>query len=167
MTRINICHPSFLTDQHLMAEYREINMVAPSMLRSLTTRRPILGTPEYTLNAGHVKFFYDKGLFLQQRFDDLVKELKLRDYAIDDNRLFNNSPWDSHPHFNLPWMPTKAELKTNLARIHQRVHLKVHWYRYYGNALADDSVWLLDVDQLFCDDVLETMLYRPSYSQYP
>ena len=35
MTRINLVPPSELTDQHLIAEYREIFMVAGSLRRTL------------------------------------------------------------------------------------------------------------------------------------
>ena len=35
MTRINLIHPSELTDQHLFAEFREIKMIPKSLRRSL------------------------------------------------------------------------------------------------------------------------------------
>ena len=38
MTRINIISPSELTDQHLVAEYREIFMVGSSLQRSLKSK---------------------------------------------------------------------------------------------------------------------------------
>ena len=38
MTRINIVEPSELTDQHLIAEYREIFMVAGSLRRTLVSK---------------------------------------------------------------------------------------------------------------------------------
>ena len=69
MTRINIVHPSELTDQHLIAEYREIFMVGSSLQRSIKSKNwnpkdiPI----KFTLNTGHVKFFYDKGKYLFKR----------------------------------------------------------------------------------------------------
>ena len=62
MTRINIIEPSELTDQHLIAEYREIFMVGSSLQRSLKSKNwnpkdiPI----KFTLNTGHVKFFMIK-----------------------------------------------------------------------------------------------------------
>ena len=56
MTRINIVEPSELTDQHLIAEYREITMVPGSLKRTLVSK---IGYKEskvpkkYTLNTGH------------------------------------------------------------------------------------------------------------------
>ena len=38
MTRINIVEPSELTDQHLIAEYREIFMIAGSLKRTLKSK---------------------------------------------------------------------------------------------------------------------------------
>ena len=38
MTRINIVHPSELTDQHLIAEYREITMVPAALKRTLNSK---------------------------------------------------------------------------------------------------------------------------------
>ena len=62
MTRINAVHPTVLTDQHLMAEYRELTMVMGSLKRSLNSKNGLPPIPEkYTLNAGHVTFFYNKG----------------------------------------------------------------------------------------------------------
>ena len=44
MTRINLVPPSELTDQHLIAEYREIFMVAGSLRRTLLSKDAISGS---------------------------------------------------------------------------------------------------------------------------
>ena len=70
MTRINLVPPEELSDQHLVAEYREIFMVGSSLQRSLRppnwekTKESI--PKKFTLNKGHVKFFYDKGKYLSK-----------------------------------------------------------------------------------------------------
>ena len=67
MTRINIIDPAELTDQHLIAEYREITMVPGSLNRTLNSK---IGYKEskvpkrYTLNGGHVYFFWPSRLLL-------------------------------------------------------------------------------------------------------
>ena len=64
MTRINLVEPSELTDQHLIAEYREIFMVGGSLKRTLVSKvgyREDRVPKRYTLNTGHVYFFYNKG----------------------------------------------------------------------------------------------------------
>ena len=74
MTRINAnIPPSELKRMHLVAELREITMVPASLRRSLRSKsvnQVIRSIPDkFTLNSGHVKFFYDKLEFLKQRFD--------------------------------------------------------------------------------------------------
>ena len=65
MTRINLVPPEELSDQHLVAEYREIFMVGSSLQRSLgspnweKTKKSI--PKQFTLNKGHVKFFLRQG----------------------------------------------------------------------------------------------------------
>ena len=56
MTRINIISPSELTDQHLIAEYREIFMVAGSLKRTLISKSGFVESKvpkNFTLNNGH------------------------------------------------------------------------------------------------------------------
>lgn len=69
MTRINAgVHPNTLHRLHLIAEYRELPMVAASLRRSLrtkTTDEILKSIPEkFTLGRGHVLFFYDKMRYL-------------------------------------------------------------------------------------------------------
>jgi len=86
MTRINSdIDPKQLMDQHLMAEYRELPMVLSSLRRSLRTQseREILKKipPRFTLNKGHVLFFYNKLTFLKDRYTRIVDELLNRGYT--------------------------------------------------------------------------------------
>ena len=82
MTRINILPPSELTDQHLIAEYREIFMVGSALQRSLRSpnwKKIEENLPkEFKLNTGHVKFFYNKGKYLHKRYLNLIAEMKSR-----------------------------------------------------------------------------------------
>ena len=62
MTRINLVEPSELTDQHLIAEYREITMVPGSLKRTLVSKSGYQEKKvpkKFTLNGGHVYFFYN------------------------------------------------------------------------------------------------------------
>ena len=71
MTRINIIAVSELTDQHLIAEYREITMVPAALKRTLNSKAGFSKNKipdKFTLNRGHVYFFYDKGLYLDKRY---------------------------------------------------------------------------------------------------
>ena len=79
MTRINLVSPSELSDQHLVAEYREIFMVGSALQRSMKSKsweKTIENIPkEFTLNKGHVTFFYNKGKYLEKRYHKIVKEM--------------------------------------------------------------------------------------------
>lgn len=90
MTRINAAiKPSELSDKHLLAEYREISRV-PNLAKNWLNRKDKL--PEnFTLNSGHVKFFYDKIKYLHIRFLRLKDELIDREYElnIDDSRFID------------------------------------------------------------------------------
>ena len=76
MTRINIIPVSELTDQHLIAEYREITMIPAALTRTLNSKSGFIKKKipdRFTLNTGHVYFFYDKGLYLYNRYDNIVR----------------------------------------------------------------------------------------------
>lgn len=81
MTRINIIPVKFLTDQHLLAEYREITRV--SKLARTPKQNETFPT-EYRLGTGHVKFFYNKGAYLQRRTAELYQECCERDFDVQE-----------------------------------------------------------------------------------
>ena len=91
MARINIIPPQELTDQHLIAEYREITMIPGSLNRTLNSKvgfkKERVGKV-FTLNRGHVYFFYDKGKYLNKRYDELVLEMIDRGFNPNPNRKF-------------------------------------------------------------------------------
>jgi deoxyribonuclease (pyrimidine dimer) len=134
MTRINLVPPSELADQHLFAEFREIKMVPKALNRSIKahgvtkvlTRIP----PHFTLNKGHVSFFYDKGLYLTRRYQDIRNELDARgiqynkDSQIDPDGVWQNPVWMND------YAPTHDALALVRARIADRISQKPEWYRY-------------------------------------
>jgi len=130
MTRINIISPSELTDQHLIAEYREITMVPAALNRTLRSKAGFNKdriSKKYTLNTGHVYFFYDKGLYLNKRYDELVEEMENRGFIVDYTRKF---PKDVFPKelYN-DWMPTLEDQKIIRKRIAEKIAMKPKWYR--------------------------------------
>lgn len=134
MTRINTIKVKDLLDQHLMAEYREMPMVAGSLNRSLSSKRGVVGIPtNYTLNAGHVKFFYNKKQFLYTRYHELIKELQLRGYSLDPNRESNFHVFDGLE--QVSWNPTSLDHLINIERICTRVLEKPNFYRMKGSVI--------------------------------
>lgn len=131
MTRINAgIAPNELHRRHLIAEYRELPMVPAALRRSLRSAEPatILARipPAFTLNKGHVTFFYNKLAYLQARYDDLVHEMRERGYSPDNFRPtgFDDLPRDF---FGL-WQETPEARRLVQERIALRQAEKPHLY---------------------------------------
>lgn len=136
MTRINVIHPTELTDQHLMAEYRELPMVMGSLRRSLIAKNGLPKSGDkYTLNAGHVKFFYPRGKFLHKRYLMLIAELTNRGYKLDPNRKADFQVFIDNNLYN-DWTPDAHAHMINQERIQERIAKQPTWYRYYGKPLT-------------------------------
>lgn len=143
MTRINLVYAKDLADQHLFAEWREIKMIVPAAKKSLLAK-PVVKiyeniSPRYTLNTGHVTFFYNKLPFLKTRFDELTTECLQRGIDITHfnfNTEDYNFVWDRIG--QIEWEPTKRDIQVNIDRISQRLNEKPNWYRYYGDVYSPD-----------------------------
>ena len=137
MTRINIIPTEELADQHLVAEYREMFMVGSALQRSLKSphwEKNKKTWPEtFTLNSGHVKFFYNKGMYLHKRYDELVSEMKRRGMKPSPDRVFKREQWPDELY--LDWTPTEAEQLIVRQRIQERIDEKPDWYRWTKPAL--------------------------------
>ena len=130
MTRINIIPVCELKDQHLIAEYREITMVPAALNRTLRSKvglRKEKISKKYTLNTGHVYFFYDKGLYLNKRYDEIIEEMILRGFNPDPNRKFPKEIFPSELYND--WMPTLEEQQIVKKRIEEKIKMKPEWYR--------------------------------------
>ena len=131
MTRINLVDPYELTDQHLIAEYREITMVPGSLKRTLVSKSGYQESKvpkQFTLNSGHVYFFYNKGKYLHNRYHELIDEMKRRGFNPDPNRKFPSDIFKNNNLYN-DWMPTIEDQKLIRERIKKRIDAKPDWYR--------------------------------------
>lgn len=81
MTRINAgILPLELCNKHLLAEHREIKRI-PNIIKS--GKADLLNIPkEFTLGKGHVKFFYNKLLYLKKRYIEIYNELQHRGFNV-------------------------------------------------------------------------------------
>lgn len=127
MTRINTVPVQELTNQHLLAEYKEI--VRPfSLVRNAQAKgvnkynlHSKYNVPsEYTLGTGHVLFFYNKLSYLLKRYNALQQELIARGYNINpvaDKDLSDGirSEWFGD------YEPTQSALAINRERIAKRL----------------------------------------------
>ena len=132
MTRINLIKPSELADQHLVAEYREIFMVGSALQRSIksksweTTKEHL--PQAFTLNKGHVKFFYNKGKYLHKRYLDLINEMKKRGMHPNPKRQFKMEQWPSELYKD--WEPKAEDIQLIKERIQEKINQKPTWYRW-------------------------------------
>lgn len=122
MTRINLIDPSLLSQKMLCAEYREV-MRLPGNLRASLNRKskPFSKSEissEYLLGPGHVKFFFDKMLFIEKRFISLVNEMINRGYKpnFTDPSIFQDC---SVEYYN-DYTPTPKAIEINKQRIKER-----------------------------------------------
>ena len=143
MTRINLVNVEYLADQHLHSERREIKMVPAALRRSLKTRRIddilINISTRYTLNTGHVKFFYPRMKFLTERYKLLTNELLIRRFNLSNpSDDFGQYTYDIPDAFKTDsWHPDKKEVDINVERICMRISEKPNWYRYYGERVEE------------------------------
>ena len=137
--RINVVHPKYLTDQHLIAEGREIKMLPKMFIKSLRSKGGLGNFGGlYTLNKGHGKCLYDKFGFIQSRFEDLVTEIKSRGFKMSYDILdLSQIPQE----FFGDYKPTPEALRINVERIKLRIHDKPSWYRYRGHRMDWDKFY--------------------------
>ena len=134
MTRINIIPPKELYDQHLIAEYREITMVPAALNRTLNSKNGLDHNKipkKYTLNKGHVYFFYNKGKYLNLRYLKIIKEMQYRGFQPNLNRKFPIEIFKLN-NLYLNWEPTKDDFKIIRGRINKKLAEKPNWYRKNG-----------------------------------
>lgn len=128
MTRINAgIPPKALTDQHLLAEHREIKRLPAVFAKNPTPT----GIPkEFTLGTGHVKFFLDKGKYTLKRYKLLYVECMKRGFEITDYSQ-NWEVYKRHTKYNKDYKETDAALQLLIERISTRLIDSKQKPRYY------------------------------------
>lgn len=122
MTRINCIDPDLLSDKHLIAEYRELPRIF-NLIRKAQERGDTKTLPTYRLGQGHVRFFYDKALFLKNRQQSLINECLKRGFNIqytDTSTLLNGIDQDRQN----DWVPLDDSKQINIDRINDRGGLR-------------------------------------------
>lgn len=128
MTRINLgVKPSELCNKHLLAEHREIKRI-PNVIKS--GRYSLENIPKhFTLGKGHVKFFYNKLLFLKNRYISLYNECIKRGFKVSDySSSFDGLPKELMHNYAL----RKGDRKIIVQRINQKL-----------SKMNEESKWLL------------------------
>jgi deoxyribonuclease (pyrimidine dimer) len=126
MTRVNVVPPSELCDQHLLAEHREITRI-PNMLLAGKLKYEYNDRPdEYTLGAGHIKFFTNKMRWLWQRYLAVHAECIRRGFAVTDIWPYDEWGCAVLDNWN-DWKVTPMALRLNRARIRDRMPANARW----------------------------------------
>ena len=126
MTRINLIPTKELSDQHLLAEYRELPRVIKQDLNVSDAPR------NYTLGKGHMKWGRLHIQFLLDRYFELCNEMKYRGFKVN------------YPHQQLllyvyanvniqllnQYQPTKEDIEVSRNRIIEKLNMKPSWYKW-------------------------------------
>ena len=135
--RINVIPPELLTDNHLIAEYRESKMATYYYVRSAASSKgidPARIPSEYTLGKGHAYFWFDKMLFLKKRFDSICAEMRNRGFQCNHDKLnFDGIPESAFGDYEV----TMKDIVLNLHRILIRIAKQPDWYRYRGQKVEN------------------------------
>lgn len=159
--RCNLVDPRILTDQHLIAERRELRMIPPllsqqfRMLNStqnvkvnITTKIP----KQFVLGQGHMLFWLDKFKFLENRFNELTREMKIRGFNPDYNLQLDTTLAKTLDLY-LSWIPTQQDILLSKTRIVKRILQKPTWYRFHS--LPISAAW---IEQNYFPDRVVTSL---------
>ena len=116
MTRINVgIPPAELVNQHLIAEHREIKRIPNCIAKG---KYNMDGIPnKFKLGTGHVKFFYNKLLYLKNRYISLYNECIKRGFNVQ-NYI---DAWDNVPQELMnDYKVEDNDIKIIKQRIHER-----------------------------------------------
>ncbi|HNY25258.1 MAG TPA: pyrimidine dimer DNA glycosylase/endonuclease V [Alphaproteobacteria bacterium] len=131
MTRINLIPVSELSDQHLMAEYRELPRVVNGVLAGKFNSTNI--PSKYVLGAGHVKFFTNKIIFLSERYKKIYDELVYRKFNPDPRYtpegLFKKITPENYVG-DEKYKFSATDIALSRQRIIEKILMKPHWYRW-------------------------------------
>ena len=127
MTRINVIPPKRLTNQHLLAEYRELPRV---FALARVDYNPV---PRYTMGTGHVRFFYSRTGYLAARQSAIIAECLARGFDIA-----HREPPTPVPGLSDDWVPSSKDICVNLDRLRSKLTEKPGFYRYYDKIVGDD-----------------------------
>ena len=144
MTRINSAiSPKNLTDQHLIAELRELPRIFTAVNKRIENDQNFNDIPEkFTLGTGHVRFFYNKLSFLEIRHLLLKNEYRIRfnkdwQYSIDKSNLL---PKYLQLNLYVALKHTDEEKQLLIDRISTRIMNSNQIPRYYGKAITKEQV---------------------------
>jgi deoxyribonuclease (pyrimidine dimer) len=84
---------------------------------------------KFKLGTGHVMFFYDKGPYLRNRYEELKIELTKRGFKYNTESTFDPDGVMVKTPFNHDYVPDEQALFVIRERIQEKIDMKPTWYR--------------------------------------
>lgn len=143
MTRINSAiQVACLTDEHLLAEHREIKRMPFYFTKALQTGSLDTVPLSFRLGKGHVNFFLNKQLFLYKRYVQIYTECRARGFNVsnyESNWLSLKSQMQELDCWN-DYSPEFHELVFLKSRIKERItDSKKSIFKYYRKSVTKNE----------------------------
>lgn len=125
MTRINLIPVEELSDQHLIAEFRELPKCIKQSID--TSNAP----QKYCFGKYHIKWAKHHSMFLLHRYQKLYDEMKFRDFKTNYDPSSLASFLEQIPKKDLlEYYPDEEDIRLSWGRIMFRILSKPNWYRW-------------------------------------
>lgn len=138
MTRVNVIPVSELSDQHLIAEYREL----PRTLKQEMDLTNVSST--YILGKGHAKWARRHWKFTLNRLFDLHKEMLYRgfkpSYEPSMITIHMNTLIDHYNDSDADYIVTESDIELNRQRILERYNTNKGFYKW---SKRKQPTWML------------------------
>jgi len=122
MTRIDLVPVEELSDQHLLSNHREIKRIPNMILKGKYNLNNI--PKKFTLGKGHVKFFYNKLLWLQGRYNELYTECLYRHFKVTNFSQTFVELQETKPELFCFWQSSEDDIELSRARIAEKIYQK-------------------------------------------
>ena len=128
MTRINVVPVDELSDQHLIAEYRELPRVIKQHI-------DISDAPDnYCLGKGHMKWARKHMKYTSERYCFICNEMMYRGFTVNyhhfDLCMLANEQSIFYPDVINDYTPTEDDLELNRNRLIEKYRIRPNWYRW-------------------------------------
>lgn len=126
MIRVNVISVEFLSDQWLIAEYRELP-------RCIKQNINIKNAPiKYCLGKGHMKWARCHIAFLLTRYIEICKEMQYRNFKVNysPEDLINWTYSNVNRDLICGYIPSTIDLTINYQRLMEKYKLKPEFYHW-------------------------------------
>ena len=120
MTRVNVVPVQELSDQWLIAEYRELP-------RCLKGNISIKDAPDYyVLGKGHMKWVRKHGIYANRRMFELIKEMLFRGFNV----TYRDGLTNYITTLMLDYKPSATDIQINRKRLKDRYNKNSKFYKW-------------------------------------